>query len=114
MSLNQKFNLNKIFKGLVSYAIECQDNAERYQPLNAPPWSEMRRQWINGILCGMAELNGEDLDSDYLERIDHCLDQRQHRGHSDHLQQCADQGEEENQKCQRTLSSVKRMKYFIY
>ena len=75
MSLNQKFNLNKIFKGLVSYAIECQDNAERYQPLNAPPWSEMRRQWINGILCGMAELNGEDLDSDYLERIDHCLDQ---------------------------------------
>lgn len=73
--MNQKFNLNKIFEGLISYAIERQNGAERYQPLNMPPWSEMRRQWINGILCGMAELNGEDLDSNYLERIDHCLDQ---------------------------------------
>lgn len=73
--MNRKYNLDKIFEGLISYAIERQNGAERYQPLNTPPWSVMRRLWINGILCGMAELNGETMALSYLERIDHRLDQ---------------------------------------
>ena len=55
MSLNQKFNLNKIFKGLVSYAIECQDNAERYLQVPFTPQLWRKRQNLpkaQGLVVG--------------------------------------------------------------
>ncbi len=48
---------------------------ERHQPPDTPSWSAMRREWISGILRGMAELNGENTDTDYLERLDQQLEQ---------------------------------------
>ncbi len=71
----KQLQINAIFEGLTTYAIERQNGMERHQPPDATPWAETRRAWISGILQGMAELESIDSGPELLERFDQRLEQ---------------------------------------
>lgn len=71
--MRKQFDIPRIAEGLTTYAIERQNGFERYQPAEEPPWAEQRRSWINAVLQGMAELDGEDLAPEWMKQYDQQL-----------------------------------------
>lgn len=70
-----RFNIPRVARGLITYAIERQHGFERHQPDGLPPWAEQRRFWTDAILQGMARLEGEQPDSRLMEQFDLELEQ---------------------------------------
>ncbi len=70
-----RFNIPLVAEGLTTYAIERQNGIERHQVFDAPPWAEQRRGWIDGVLRGMAELDGLCPEPELLENFDRKLEQ---------------------------------------
>ena len=72
--MNQ-FDIRSVAMGLTIYAIERQHGVERHQPEDAPPWAKQRRLWTDGILQGMARLDGLTPDPKLMEQYDLELEQ---------------------------------------
>ena len=73
--MNMTFDFSRAAEGLTTYAVERQAGFERHQgyQIRQP---EDRNRWIRGILRGMAEMCGADLDVSIRQ-----LDQRLEKAH---------------------------------
>ena len=71
--MDQKNDLTRVAEELTTYAAQRLVGFERQIPGNAFHHPETRNEWIRDILCGMAEVNGED-SGPLLQAFDRRLD----------------------------------------